>query len=656
MKNCPAWLYGLFATAFLAVGCNDTDGTLIDPPASFFGIEVMDITSESARIKVTPFNREASYFYGVIEEDRLREDYGTDWQRYIDQVVAELRKGNDKSVAEAVAQISVSGIQSEPFKSLAAKTDYLAFAMRLTAEGGITGMTETLSFTTLEAEAGKGFRITVTDVTAKGATMTVIPDDPDAPYFCNLIEKSIFEQSHSGNWQNYLNNLIAYLQGDTGKTVAQVVDEIAIKGKEVYTTETLSAATAYYAFAMGLDEQGRITIETVTETFTTPEIVSNNAFQVTFANTTFDGTDFTITPENPDEPYYYTMRAASYFEGMSDQEMLEIIFNEDSFMIDFMATTGVTEYENEQVDNTDTGYYVFVFGYDAGTPTTPLNKFPYHTAKGIGEPSACRFTIDVTGIKSRSAEVTITPSDESQMFLWDILPESEYEIQKSRLGEFVAEYAQMDFSSFGYSYERGGTGNTFSRNLEPGTTYHVWAACMDENGQAAAEVLIPGSFTTLPRAESAADVTVTIDKYYDGDALYALDPDTYASSRGAAFVPVTFAPNDKTTLWYANAYNEDLSDPADPTDEEVAEKLLASGIWCPVGKPFLCKWDAPSTILALGIDAEDNYKIIRIVRTFTKAGASPAEEYHPAENAVKPLRFPQRQNPAVRRYRPVAER
>ena len=111
-----------------------------------------------------------------------------------------------------------------------------------------------------------------------------------------------------------------------------------------------------------------------------------------------------------------------------------------------------------------------------------------------------------------------------------------------------------------------------------------------------------------------------------------------------------------TKLWYANAYEDDLSNPADPTDEEIAEKLMASGLWCPVGKPFLCKWDEPTTILVLGIDSNDNYRITRIVRTFTKAGASPAEEYKPAENAVKPAHFPATRTPAQLRYRPVAER
>lgn len=657
MKICPTWLLGLFATAFFTVGCNDTDKQIdVTPSNDFFKIAVADITAASARITVTPLDDQSFYYYGTIDKAGFRQDHAADWQGYIDRVIADRRKGSDMSVQDAVAEIVVRGTQSRLAESLEAQTEYIAFAMRLDADGRIVEATATREFTTLKTVPENSFRIEVKDVTAKGATMVVTPDDPEAPYFCNIIEKAAFEQSHSGNWQNYINNLIAYLQQDSEKTIAQVVEELVVRGEEIYKTETLSAATEYYAFAMGLNDEGRITVETVTEPFSTPEIVSNNAFTVTFANTSYDGTDFTITPDNLEEPYYYTMRAASFFAGMTDAEILETILIEDSFMIDFMATSGVTEYENEQVDNTDTGYYVFVFGYDAGSPTTPLNKFAYRTTKGEGEPSACRFTIDVTGIKSRSAQVVITPSDQTQMFLWDILPESEYEIQKNQMRAFAAEYAQMDFSSFGYGYERGETGNTFSRNLEPDTKYYVWAACMNDKGEAAADVLIPGSFTTLALTESAAEVVVTHDKYYDGDALYALDPVKYATSKGYAFMPVTFFPNDNTVLWYADVYEDDLSDPTDPTDEEVAETLMSSGIWCPVGKPFLCKWDVPSTILVVGIDANDNYKVTRIVKTFTKSGASPAEEYQPAENAVKPLHFPAERTPAPLRYRPAEKR
>lgn len=434
MKNCPTWLFGIFATALLAVGCDDSDKAIDIPPTDFFSVEVTDIAATSARMTVTPLENETPYYCGTIRKSEFREDHGGDWQSYIDRLIAQLREESGKSVAETVSGIVVRGVKSSLLEALDAETEYVAFAMRLDTEGRIVGTTATDDFTTTKATTAGGFQIVVKDITAKSATMTITPDDLEAPYFYNIISKAIFEQSHGGNWQNYINNLIAHLREDTDKSVADVVSEIVVRGVEVYNSNTLNADTEYIAFAMGLNEQGRITLATVAETFTTPEIVSNNTFTVTFDNTSFDGTDFTITPENPDERYYYTSRAASYFADMTDEEMLETILTEDSFLIDFYATSGVTEYTNEQVDNTDTGYYVFVFGYDGGAPTTPLNKFAYRTSKGLGEPSACQFTIDVTNLKSRSAQVAITPSDKTQMFLWDILPESEYEVRKTGSG------------------------------------------------------------------------------------------------------------------------------------------------------------------------------------------------------------------------------
>ena len=301
MKNCPTWLFGIFATALLAVGCDDSDKAIDIPPTDFFSVEVTDIAATSARMTVTPLENETPYYCGTIRKSEFREDHGGDWQSYIDRLIAQLREESGKSVAETVSGIVVRGVKSSLLEALDAETEYVAFAMRLDTEGRIVGTTATDDFTTTKATTAGGFQIVVKDITAKSATMTITPDDLEAPYFYNIISKAIFEQSHGGNWQNYINNLIAHLREDTDKSVADVVSEIVVRGVEVYNSNTLNADTEYIAFAMGLNEQGRITLATVAETFTTPEIVSNNTFTVTFDNTSFDGTDFTITPENPDE-------------------------------------------------------------------------------------------------------------------------------------------------------------------------------------------------------------------------------------------------------------------------------------------------------------------------------------------------------------------
>ena len=58
MKNCPTWLFGIFATALLAVGCDDSDKAIDIPPTDFFSVEVTDIAATSARMTVTPLENE----------------------------------------------------------------------------------------------------------------------------------------------------------------------------------------------------------------------------------------------------------------------------------------------------------------------------------------------------------------------------------------------------------------------------------------------------------------------------------------------------------------------------------------------------------------------------------------------------------------------
>lgn len=127
---------------------------------------------------------------------------------------------------------------------------------------------------------------------------------------------------------------------------------------------------------------------------------------------------------------------------------------------------------------------------------------------------------------------------------------------------------------------------------------------------------------------SNATVTATIDKYFNGDDLYALDNEKYADCQGQAYVMVTFAA-ENAKEWYGTMVAEDPNDPTSAiSDDEVIETLLVGGTWCPTGKLYLCKWDTEHTILAVGVAADENPGVLlRQSHTFTKAGAAPVSEF-----------------------------
>lgn len=224
--------------------------------------------------------------------------------------------------------------------------------------------------------------------------------------------------------------------------------------------------------------------------------------------------------------------------------------------------------------------------------------------------------------------ISIKPSDDTVPYMFDLISEADYERYKADMKAYVTEYVGQDIDNLDNKRVCGQSGYSYTKVLEPGTKYYVWVASIDEFGKPQADVYISDPITTLPKAVSNATVTATIDKYFNGDDLYALDNEKYADCRGQAYVMVTFtAENAKT--WYGTMIAEDPNDPTSAiSDDKVIETLLVGGTWCPTGKLYLCKWDTEHTILAVGVAADENPGVLlRQSHTFTKAGAAPVSEF-----------------------------
>lgn len=482
------------------------------------------------------------------------------------------------------------------------------------------------------------FTISVDEVTESTAKVTITPISEDTVYFYDAISATNLAEYHENSIPKYIENLLNEQMLWEEKDVATIVAEITTKGKSTYSFENLTPGQKYICFAVGLNAKGELNTEVVQQEFETPAVVSENTFSVEFKNQVFNGVDIYITPSNADF-YYYTVRSGNWCKQFeTDEEMLKAIFNEDSFLMSFYATSGNTEYLNEQVWNTDTGYELLVFGYDRdySVATTKLFRFPFRTAQAEGDPAACTFEVEAKGITTRGVTISIKPSNTQVMYMWDLITAASYEANKDKMGEYVTAYInEIGLQMLESNLTRDASGNIFS-NLEPGTQYYVWAACVDENGQLTSEVKMSQPFNTNEEALSDVSVEVIVDKYFDGsemyDAYHETDPDAFPEAvKGNAYVPVVFSPSTEPAAyrWWGQVYNEDLSNPENPTDEEIINTLTnGGGLTLPTYKPFILAWDTPVTILAVAMDEEGNFsKVVRKVCTFSEDGASPADEY-----------------------------
>lgn len=502
------------------------------------------------------------------------------------------------------------------------------------------------------------FEIQLTDITSASAKMKVVPLDLKASYYYDLIALDVLKEYHSSDLAVLMKNTVDEAVSVHG-SLAAALEAITNQGVAEYDYTRLAPETDYVAFAAGLDMDGEVNTEIIRKDFKTVAFLSEITFDIDFTNYYFDGADYTITPSAEDAPYYVTMRPAFRYQGLTDAQLLEQILLEDAWMIEPRSVTGVYEYENEGVWLTDTEYLVLVFGYAGGAPTTELIKFPFRTSEPNVAPADCTFAVTVTDITSRSANISIIPSDETSVYMFDLIAEADYEMYKSNMKQYVTEYVAQDIDNLDYNRDRGDSGYMYTKVLNPGTKYYVWTACINEFGKPAADVIISEPFLTLPNVISDATVSASVVNYFNGDDLYELDPEKYANGRGMAYVSVSFVP-DKASVWYGTMVKEDPQEPTSAIPDDAIIKTLTEGggTWCPTGKLYWAEWGKEYTLLAVAVGNDDNNSaLFRQTNTFTKAGASPVSEFveptalAASSSATKSALSKFRYTPTVKMYR-----
>ena len=505
-----------------------------------------------------------------------------------------------------------------------------AAIITVTAGEGNDSVTKTLNV----SQNGKDpltLSITLENITATSADMKVVPSYDNARFYYDVLAVHVLDEHHSGDLAVYMENMMAEAVSTFGD-IESALEAICSTGEQSYQFTGQIPETEYIAFAAGLDDEGKVSSEIAFEKYTTLALENAN-FDVEFANIAHKGFDYTVTPSDGTMTYYHCIRPVFGYNDLSDEELRQTIINEDSFMIDFFATSGETTYTNENVYLADTGYMVLIFGWSSGAPTTEIARFYTRTLAPETSPEKCTFSFEVSGITARSASVTITPSDEFVPYIFDAIAEKDYESYKDDMNGYVKTYIAENVPDLDYGRWDGVQQDTYWSVLEPGTTYYNWAACVDEYGNVI-KVTVSEPFTTLPKQESSASVSAEITGYFNGDELAELYPEDYSDGKGMAYVQVEFSVNEDASTWYGGMFKEDPNDhTSNISDDEIAEILASQGTWCPTGKLYWAEWDAEYTILAVAIGKDENYsKVFRHTVTFTKDGANDISEFVKPEN------------------------
>lgn len=645
------FLFLVCATAILMTGCSD-DKDVNPPPQGTLAISVSEITGNSAKVTVTPSSETMAYFPQVIAESLFAEHHASDVATYLRNYMGDKDKWGNKSMTEIAAEISKYGNQTLKVTQLEPNTKYVAFAVGIDKSGVITTEPVTKAFTTGSATMTETISVTVSDITGNGAKVTITPSSQSMAYFPQVITEALFAEHHASDVATFLRNYMGdkSIWGD--KSMAEIAAEISKYGTQTLNSIQLEPSTKYVAFAVGIDKNGALITAPAIEPFTTTEkVIANLTFEVNILKQGIDNIDFEVVPSNQELSYYVTIMPISFTQSRTSEELLTWVLNEYSFVIPYMCYTGTTPFVTVEGETSftyyrpDTGYELLIFGYDTEsyTASTELTQFALRTDKSPTSPTACTFQVAVTGLTSRSATVSITPSDVLQPYAWDLIAESDYNAYKDNMKGYLERYVNevgMDLLDADVRVH-GESGSSFSEQLKPNTTYYIWAACIDEFGKPTAEVLMSNPFTTLEPVIGTSTVSVVLNNYFDGDKVYELYPEAaYEQGRGMAYVSLTFSASEGASVWYGLLSEGDLSNSANLSDEECIEKFIGNmDFMFPTGVLRWADWDAPYTVLAVAKDKDQNYsKVLRQVYTFTKEGANPIEEFvKPAPNSLRLL-------------------
>ena len=278
----------------------------------------------------------------------------------------------------------------------------------------------------------------------------------------------------------------------------------------------------------------------------------------------------------------------------------------------------------------DTNYAVLLICYEAGTLTTKIVRKKIATAKA-GDIAACQYNIEVTEIDDREARVSIIPTDYSVWYYWNVFEASMSEEEiKDYIWETYNEAYYADYWEFSYYELAQGKVSSRLSQLKPDTEYHIVIIPMNpDNFEYTGTMRTGGEFRTEVAIIADIKITAGFDAYYDGDEVYAINPDYFSNYQGQVILPMTVEIEGDYSGYLLTifTYQEGLEDPAKYSDDILIDNLYNVGAyWSPAY--FRGAYDVEMMIAAVAFDYDDNPSPVYRERFIcTREGAGDAQEF-----------------------------
>jgi hypothetical protein len=368
---------------------------------SFTG-EATDVTENYAEITVTPSNNTEYWYMDWVSEIQLESTTIAD--------VMQKSITNAKSLLSRykAEEILCHGPETIQASDLMPGTTYTVVAWGMNLEmAATTAPVEVFTFKTKDFDIIDDctFKIDVLEIQDMDVKVKVTPSNLNTRYYVAFVEKSKMagytdeqaaqriinmEASRISNHYYDIENLSwANLPG-----LEAGVREIWGRRDEGWTFQPRHD---YIIYVFGIDNFGiRSTGVGRIDVTTGEPTASSNYFSVTFDKVTWQGADYTITPEIADEywmPFLIeTAELAPYRNADGSLKESEVMHEIEEYYEDeiiYNTYTGTRKLHSHVIP--DTQYTLLVFGY-SGTNTTKIYEWPVYVPKPPFDKSSADFT------------------------------------------------------------------------------------------------------------------------------------------------------------------------------------------------------------------------------------------------------------------------
>lgn len=468
--------------------------------------------------------------------------------------------------------------------------------------------------------------------------VTVTPDYEGVCYYWNLMDRATYDQYAAVHGDDPKAVFQAYVDWD----IQDLIDYeyLTTRGEyfewysdmnAVNSQFECMAMTEYIVYACKWDADCHFTGEAAFQWYTSADVsLSDNQITVTVGDDVDQSSFFVSVTTTNNDPYVMLAEPSVFMEGMNEEQIYAHLL-EDYGAFGLGAYVFEGNVEGRMTGLTpDTEYTMVVFGFKAGKKTTELQKFTVRTAPA-GPAEDCTFEFVLNKAESNTLNITVTPSDAAHFYYWYVYsPETTAEQVKQNITDLINKSYYGDMYEFSYYELSQGKSTGSIPFLAPETDYKVAAVVMDPNtGKFLADVIFSENFRTADANYSPTTITATFEKFYNGDDLYAINPDAGAQYQGYAMVPVTVSIDGDYSSYYYTIfeYVTGLEDPEKYPDAALYNTLVTYGVNYAETVNFRAPWNKAVVIAALAIDPEGRYsRVYRQKYTFKKYNAADIDD------------------------------